>query len=123
MLAEKGRARSEDPLERTSKVTDQDVDMHDRAAGTAPGRATSPAPGRALERKPLAVRRRLQRDPARIPPDRSPAQQPCPEPGQTPRISAVQHMMNDTSNLHRAHAQTSFAKITTRPWSEKDLVF
>lgn len=124
MLAEEYPARREGPLVSTSKVTDQNVEMHDGASGTTPGRGAFPAPGRALERKPLAMRRRLQRDPARIPFDRRPAQEACPEPGQIPRIRAVQHdlaypadraivisahqhMMNDASLCTGLHAQTS----------------
>jgi hypothetical protein len=48
-------------------------------------------PGTALERKPLAMRRRLQRNPAGIPLDWRTAQQRGPESGQIPRTNAVQH--------------------------------
>ena len=59
MLAEEDPARREDPLVRASEVTDQNVEMHGGACGTTPGGRASPAPRRALERKPLAMRRRL----------------------------------------------------------------
>lgn len=53
------------------KVADQDVEMH-------AGRGTTALPG-SLEGKPLTMRRRFQRDPARIPLHRRPAEQPGPE--------------------------------------------
>jgi hypothetical protein len=65
------------------KIADQDVEMHAR-------RGTTAIPG-SLEGKPLTVRRRFQRHPARIPLHRRPAEQPSPERCQVPRIRSVQH--------------------------------
>jgi|CZKT01.1.fsa_nt_gi hypothetical protein len=87
--AQEGPARRDDPLVRTGQVIDQNVEVHDGTPGIAPGRRPARDPGHALERKPLAMRRRLQRHPAWIPLGRCPAQQPRPEPGQIPRISTV----------------------------------
>jgi hypothetical protein len=70
------------------------------SSGTAeawPRRGGPPARG-ALEREPLAVRRRLQGDPAGVPLNRGPAQQPSPEPGQPPGISTVQHDLPDPAD-------------------------
>jgi hypothetical protein len=65
------------------KIADQDVEMH-------AGCGTIAIPG-SLEGKPLTVRRRFQRHPARIPLHRRPAEQPSPERCQVPRIRSVQH--------------------------------
>src|SRR5215469_14749607 len=63
--------------------------MNDRASLAA---RSAPVPGAgALEREPLAVRGRFERDPAWVPLDRLAAKQPGPEAGQAYRIGAVQH--------------------------------
>jgi hypothetical protein len=65
------------------KIADQDVEMH-------AGRGSIAIPG-SLEGKPLTMRRRFQRHPARIPLHRRPAEQPGPERCQAPRIRGVKH--------------------------------
>ena len=59
------------PLLSSVKIADQDVEMH-----TGSGAAAIPG---SLEGKPLAMWRRFQRHPARIPLHRCPAEQPRPE--------------------------------------------
>jgi hypothetical protein len=83
VLADHGSASGYYPPVRSIKITNQDVEMR---AGHGP----IAIPG-SLEGKPLAMRRRFQRDPARIPLHRRPAEQPSPEGCQAPRISSVQH--------------------------------
>lgn len=74
-----------------SQIVDQDIEMNERRA-RARGR------GAGLERQSLAVRGRLDGDPPRIPLDRGAAEQPGPEPGQRPRLGAVQHDLPDPAN-------------------------
>jgi hypothetical protein len=62
---------------------------------SVPGREIVPG---SLEREPLAVRWRLQGDPAGIPLHRSPAQHSGPETGQAPRIRRVQHDLTDPAD-------------------------
>jgi hypothetical protein len=83
VLASHGSAGSYHPSLSNIKITDQNVEMH-------AGREPTAIPG-SLERKPLTMRRRFQRHPARIPLHRRPAEQPGPEGGQAPRIRSVQH--------------------------------
>ena len=54
-----------------------------------------------LAREALAVWRRLQGDPARVPLHRRPAQQPSPETGQPPRVRRVQHDLADPADRPR----------------------
>ena len=82
-LASHGSAGSDHPSLSGIKIADQDVKMH-------AGRRAIIIPG-GLEGKPLTMRRRFQRHPARIPLHRRPAEQPGPEGGQAPRIRSVQH--------------------------------
>jgi hypothetical protein len=89
VLAGKGRAGLDDPLVRGGEVANQNVEMNQRAC-PACGRLAL-ASGDALEREPLAIRRRLQRDPAGIPLHRRPAEQPGPEVRQVPRIKTIKH--------------------------------
>jgi hypothetical protein len=89
VLAGKGGTGSDDTLVSGGKVTDQNVEMNQRCC---PGHGSLALPGAGpLEREPLAMRGRLQRDPAGIPLHRCPAQQPGPELRQAPRVSTVQH--------------------------------
>jgi hypothetical protein len=83
VLAGHGSARGYYPPMSSIKIADQDVEMR---AGRRPIAISG-----SLERKPLAMRRRFQRDPAWIPLHRRPAEQPGPEGCQAPRISSVQH--------------------------------
>jgi len=89
MLADEGPTHREDPLVSSREVPDQNIEMRD-VPNSAPGRGLGFAAD-ALERKPLAMRRWLQRDPSGIPLDWRAAQQPGPEGSQAPRIRAVQH--------------------------------
>jgi hypothetical protein len=83
VLAGHGSARGYYPPVSSIKIAGQDVAMH---AGRGPVAIRG-----SLEGKPLAMRRRFQRDPPRIPLHRRPAEQPGPERCQAPRISSVQH--------------------------------
>ena len=82
-LASHGSAGRYYPSLSSIKIADQDVEMH-------AGRESTAIPG-SLEGKPLTMRRRFQRHPARIPLHRRPAEQPGPEGCQAPRIRSVQH--------------------------------
>ena len=61
MRAGEGPASGGHPIMSSVKVADQNFDMHPAY------RLRAIAGGTALEREPLAMRRRLQRDPARMP--------------------------------------------------------
>jgi hypothetical protein len=83
VLASHGSACGYYPSLSSIKIADQDVEMH-------AGRERIAIPG-SLERKPLTMRRRFQRDPARVPLHRRPAEQSGPEGCQPPRIRSIQH--------------------------------
>src|SRR5262250_1326246 len=91
MLAYKCPACRDDPVMSGIQRTDQYVEMHARRFRRAVVPPSSRLAAHALKGQPLAIRRRLERDPARIPLDRRPTQQFDPEPRKCPWIRAVQH--------------------------------
>src|SRR5690349_9692112 len=91
MLVEKGSAVAGDPFVSSVKVIDQHIEVN--LAGRVALRC-----GTGLERKPLAVRRGLKRDPPWVPLDRNTAEQPRPESRQVPRPGAVQDHLADPSD-------------------------
>ena len=106
MLADKYPACRDDSTMSAVQRTDQYVEMHVRGVR----HIVAPRGGRpavdTLNGQPLAIRRRLERDPAGIPLHWSPTQQPSPEPRKCPRIRAVKHNLAypaDRANAVVAH--------------------
>lgn len=94
MLTDEDGACCDYTLMASGEVANHDVEMHETGRA-GPRRGIVPG---ALEGQPLAVRRRLQSDPAGIPLHRHPAQQPGPETSQAPRIGCVKHDLADPAD-------------------------
>src|SRR5215469_8059575 len=106
MFADKCPACRDNPIVSAIQRTDQYVEMHVRRVRRTVGLPGGRAAVHALKRQPLAIRRRLERDPAGIPLDWRPAQQPSPEPRKCPRIWGVKHNLAypaDRANAVVAH--------------------
>jgi hypothetical protein len=82
------------------QVRDQDVEVD-------PGRVRGQRRGRLLEGEPLTVRRRLERDPSRVPFHRRAVEQAGPEAREHPGIGAVEHHLPDPADGRLAHPATA----------------
>jgi hypothetical protein len=91
LLISENPARGYHPVVGCGQIVDQDIEMNGRPSRTRGRRA-------GLERQSLAVRRRLDGDPSRVPLDRGAAKKPGPEPSQRPWLGAVEHDLPDPAN-------------------------
>jgi 8-oxo-dGTP diphosphatase len=96
VLGDLHRAGGYHPVVGRGQVLDQDVEVD--PGGVLPQRGSA-----GLEGKPLTVRGRLKRDPSRVPLHRRAAEQARPEPGQRPRLWAVEHHFPDPADDCFAH--------------------
>jgi hypothetical protein len=96
VLAGRRGAGLDHPVVGGCQVRDQDVEVD-------PGRVRGQRRGRLLEGEPLTVRRRLERDPSRVPFHRRAAEQAGPEAREHPGIGAVEHHLPDPADGRLAH--------------------
>ena len=108
MLADKCPACCDNPILSSLQGTNQYVEMNAGGFRRPVEPTRSRLAAHALKRQPLTIRRRLERDPARIPLDRRPTQQSGPEPRKCPWIRAVKHNLAypaDCAKAVVAHAR------------------